>query len=415
MLDAVRAGATFPDARDRHLAGLDSRDRRLAYELAAGVLRRRSSIDALLDLARADQRLHDILRLGVYQLRFLSRVPAHAAVSTSVDLARLAAGEGGARYVNQALRSVARKSDTNVGTQAASHPAWLVRRWQSHFGPAETKRLLAWNDRQRPLILQPARWTQDELAASLRAAGIEYVEAPFGVGLQITARAALPDSRFSRPWELPGYREGGWIVQDPAHALVCRFASIPPGHVVYDACAAPGGKSVTLERLGNRVVAGDERRERVARLSQTARRAGRCIRLVRADVRAAPLAPCSVDAVLLDAPCTATGTIARHPDARWRLRPGGVERAALRQRKLIAAAASLVRGGGLLVYATCSLEREENEAVVQDFLADHPAFERAPVTAAVPSGLLTGEGDLRTLPPRDGVDGAYAARLMRVA
>jgi 16S rRNA (cytosine967-C5)-methyltransferase len=414
MLEAVRAGATFPAARDRHLAGLESRDRRLAYELAAGVLRRRSSVDALLDLDRADRRLHDILRLGAYQLRFLSRIPAHAAVSTSVDLARHAAGEGAARYVNQALRAIARTQETDRGTPQPTHPAWLARRWREQFGANDAERLLAWNDRRRPIILQPAKWSQDELTRHLKSAGVRFADAPFGTGVELLA-AEAPGAHRSRPEDLPGYREGGWIVQDPAHALVCRFAAIPQGQLVYDACAAPGGKSVSLERLGSRVLAGDDGRERMVRLAQTTRRAGRSIRLICADVRSAPLAARSVDAVMLDAPCTATGTIARHPDARWRLRPSTIERAALRQRKLVAAAAGLVRAGGLLIYSTCSLEREENEAVVHDFLSTHPAFVRAPLDAAVPNTLITPEGDLRTLPHRDAVDGAYAARLMRVA
>jgi 16S rRNA (cytosine967-C5)-methyltransferase len=202
-------------------------------------------------------------------------------------------------------------------------------------------------------------------------------------------------------------------VQDPAHALVCRFAAIPRGALVYDACAAPGGKAVTLELLGARVVAGDGRRERLPRLAQTARRAGVAIRCVAADLEAAPVAFEGVDAVLVDAPCSATGTMARHPDARWRLAPDLFPRAAARQTRLLAAAAALVRPGGLLIYATCSLEPEENTAVVEDFLSEHPEFTRSPAAGAVPAELLTAAGDFQSLPHRHGVDGAYAARLAR--
>jgi 16S rRNA (cytosine967-C5)-methyltransferase len=409
----VHAGAPFGVARDRYLEGLDTRDRRLAYELAAGVLRRRAALDAALELTRADRRLHDILRLGAYQLRFLSRVPPHAAVSTSVDLARAEGGEGAARYVNQALRRFAERRESGSGTRGASHPDWLVRRWRRQFGSEDTGRLLVWNDSKRPLILQAAKWDQDQLARRLRRAGYGVAEAPYGTGLEIVR--AKSGARFPLPAEMPGYREGGWIVQDPAHALVCHFAAIPQGNVVYDACAAPGGKAVILERLGARVLAGDENRQRLGRLAQTTRRSGTAIRLLCADVRAAPFAGATIDAVFVDAPCTATGTVARHPDARWRLRPGLVERAAAQQRKLIAAAASLVRPGGVLIYATCSLEREENEAVVDDLIAANPAFARTPPTDAVPSELLTDVGDFRALPHRHGIDGAYAARLVRSA
>jgi 16S rRNA (cytosine967-C5)-methyltransferase len=212
---------------------------------------------------------------------------------------------------------------------------------------------------------------------------------------------------------LPGFAQGAWIVQDAAHQLVCRFAGIPRGARVYDAAAAPGGKAVALEALGARVVAGDVRRERIAPLVATSRRAGVAIRCLAADLEAAPFGRAGFDAVLLDAPCSATGTMRRHPDARWRLEPRIFARAAARQRRLLEAAATLVRpgGGGLLIYATCSLEPEENVAVVEEFLTRHPDFARAPGDA--PAELLTAAGDFQSLPQRHGIDGAYAARLLR--
>src|SRR5207247_2020820 len=275
MLDAVRGGATLQGARDGALANLVERDRRLAYELAAGVLRRRGQLDRMLELATANPRLHDVLRLGAYQLRALARVPAYAAVSTSVELARALAGEKAARYVNQALRKIARETGSGKReTHGATDPSWLVARAQRCFGATD--------------------------------AG--------------------------------------------------RRAAIPPGTIVYAACAAPGGKAVALERGGARVIAGDARRERVGRLVETARRSGVAIRVAVADLLAAPFRSEALAAVLVDAPCSATGTMARHPDARWRVTPRTIARAAARQRALLAAAAALVRPGGLLVSATCSLE-----------------------------------------------------------
>jgi 16S rRNA (cytosine967-C5)-methyltransferase len=409
MLDAVRAGATFQTARDRSLPTLTEQDRRLAYELAAGVLRRRAQLDRTLSLESVDPRLHDILRLGAYQLRALTRVPPYAAVSTSVDLAREIAGEGGARYVNQALRKLtgARGRVSGVG---ASHPAWLVRRWKTHFGEADATRLIAWNDRKPTLTVQPVRWEQETLARRLLEAGLGVTEAPFGAGLRLTL---TPETRHLTPGVLPGFAEGAFIVQDPAHALLCRYAAIPPGTVVYDACAAPGGKATMLERSGARVVAGDARRGRLGPLRETTRRAGVAIRVAVADLLAAPFRQGAFAAVLVDAPCSATGTMAHHPDARWRVTLRAIARAAARQRALLAAAAELVRPGGMLVYATCSLEPEENSDIVTDFLARHPHFVRAPATAHVPAALLTADGDFQTLPQRDGTDGAYAARLLR--
>ena len=426
MLDAVRGGATLQGARDGALANLMERDRRLAYELAAGVLRRRAQLDGMLELATADPRLHDVLRLGAYQLRALARVPAYAAVSTSVELAREAAGEGGARFVNQALRKIARDAPKDSLTVAGSgmrdagdtHPRWLVERWSAQFGRSETEQLIAWNDSRAPLTLQPARWDAGTLQARLTEAGFGVREAPFGAGVVVETGATHPASRLPPPAQLPGYAEGAFVVQDPAHALVCRFAAIPPGTVVYDACAAPGGKAVALERGGARVMAGEARRERVGRLVQTAQRAGVAIRVAVADLLAAPFQSEALAAVLVDAPCSATGTMARHPDARWRVTARTIARAAQRQRGLLAAAAALVRPGGLLVYATCSLEPEENSDIVTEFLARYPQFARVPppppVAGVVSAALLTPAGDFQSLPQRHGMDGAYAARLARV-
>jgi len=407
----VRAGAPLGTARDGAVSALAERDRRLAYELSAGVLRRQAELDRALDLERADPRLHDVLRLGAYQLRCLTRVPRHAAVSTSVELARETAGEGPARFVNQTLRRIAGAGSQESGV-GGSHPEWLVRRWRSAFGAEATERLIAWNDTKPVLTLQPARWDIDTLARRLRDAGVGVREAPFGTGIQVTP--LTPASRLPIPTRLPGFTEGGFIVQDPAHALVARFAAIPAGALVYDACAAPGGKAVTLERMGIRVVAGDARPDRLPRLTDTARRAGVAIRCLAADLEAAPFRPQGFAAVLVDAPCSATGTMARHPDARWRLTPEVFPRAAARQGRLLAAAAPLVRtGGGFLIYATCSLEPEENSAVVEDFLSRNPEFTRAPTHASLPAELITAAGDFQSLPQRHGIDGAFAARLVR--
>ncbi len=328
------------------------------------MLRRQRELDTALDLGRADPRLHDVLRLGAYQLRWLTRVPSHAAVSTAVELARETVGEVSTGYVNHVLRKLsgAASSEQEAGS---THPDWLVARWTARFGADETRQLVAWNDRRPALTLQPARWTQDRLRAALQDHGISSTDAPYGTGLQF---APAPRSLRPAPKDLPGYSEGAFIIQDPAHALVCRFARISRGELVYDACAAPGGKAVS-----------------------------------------------SLNAVLVDAPCSATGTIRRHPDARWRLTPAIFARAAARQSRLLAAGAALVRPGGALIYATCSLEAEENAGVVDDFLSRHPEFARAPTSASLPAELITRAGDFQSLPQRHGIDGAYAARLIRAS
>lgn len=406
----MSGGAPFADARDQAVGALSERDRRLAFELSAGVLRSRRVLDGSLDLRHADPRLHDILRLGAYQLHRLTRVPAHAAVSTSVELAREAAGEPAARYVNQALRRLATKGSGEWGV-VRSHPEWLLARWGERFGPEETRALVEWNDRKPSLVLQPLRWTTDALRAALIEAGFGVADAPFSAGLVVSRERTTPHSPL--PSQLPGYSDGAFIVQDPAQALVARFAGIPRGGSVYDACAAPGGKTVALAVAGARVIAGDARPPRLKRLSETLARTRVAVPMVAADLLSAPLRPERWDAVLLDAPCSATGTMARHPDARWRLRAETIGRLAQRQAVLLDAAAALVRPGGVLVYATCSLEPEENEDQVDAFLVRRSDFRRAPVMGAVAAELVTAAGDLAALPQRHAIDGAYAARLVR--
>jgi 16S rRNA (cytosine967-C5)-methyltransferase len=419
ILDQVRAGRSFETALDRGVAKLGEPDRRLAHELAAGVLRQRSVLDQQLaplvargwDSVAAE--LQDILRIGAYQLTALERVPPHAAVDTSVALAKAAGGARAAGFVNAILRRLthsARSAETEeAGTAAAlateySHPLWLVQRWLEVFGRPGTEDLLRWNNTRPRLILQPAREELETMGARWRSEGIEVEPAPFGAGL-VTNR--------SRPVELPGYQEGHFIVQDPAHALLVRFADPPVGAVIYDACAAPGGKTIALGRDSATIVAGEVNPVRARRLAQNLARAGSGREHVLvADARHPPLR--SADLVLLDAPCLGTGTFARHPDARWRVTPDALASGVRLQAELLEGAAAVVASGGLLVYSTCSLEPEENQEQVDDFLIRHPEFRREP-GGAVSASLLSPEGDLMILPQRHGMDGAYGARLRRTA
>ena len=406
-------GAPFDAARDRAVDGLDERDRRLAHELAAGVLRRRGDLDtALAPLTEhgwesVAPKLRDVLRLGAYQLLELDKVPAHAAVSTSTELAKRVAGERAARFVNAVLRRLAERG-APAGSEAGSrrsHPAWLVLRWDARFGVEGTKDLLLWNDTPPPLVVQPARWSAAQLEAAFRQEGLHVRAAPYGAGLVVEGRT---------PTALPGFAEGGFVVQDPAQALVARYADVPEGATVYDACAAPGGKTIALGRAAGatgRVIAGDRNVARVRRLTQNLARAGSGREHpIAADAAAPPVRPC--DVVLLDAPCLGTGTFARHPDARWKVDPRALELVVSRQRALLHGAATVVRPGGLLVYATCSIEPEENEGQVERFLADHPGFRREPGPELAGR---TAAGDLALLPHVHGTDGAFCARLRRVA
>jgi 16S rRNA (cytosine967-C5)-methyltransferase len=277
-----------------------------------------------------------------------------------------------------------------------------VERWLARFGHEETAALLRWNNTRPRLVLQPARSPQPELERRWRAAGIDVVPAPFGAGLT-TDR--------TRPGELPGYRDGAFIVQDPAQALLTWFADLPPDATVYDACAAPGGKTIALGRVTAGVIAADVARARVRRLAENLERAGSGREYaVVADAGHPPVRP--VAAVVLDAPCLGTGTFARHPDARWRVSPEALATLERRQRRLLDAAGTVVAPGGLLVYSTCSLEPEENRQQVDAFLDRHPEFRRER-NETFPAALTSPEGDLMILPQRHHMDGAFAARLRR--
>ena len=442
ILHLARRGVPLDQALRRGLSGLAEPDRRLAHELAAGALRQRAALDAAIaphvagGLDRVRDDLLDILRVGAYQLLFLERVPRHAAVDTAVMLGRRLSGPRVGGFVNAVLRKVAEQPrDPGDGKRvtetrsrsgglerregpaskvpgppaeslalAYSHPEWLVERWLERFGPQATERLLGANNSRPALVVQPARWTAEALAAALDQQAIRWRPAPYGAGLIVEGR---------RPNQLPGFEAGAFFVQDPAQALAVRFFDAPEGAHVLDACAAPGGKALALSSRAGFVAAADLRPGRARRMRENLLRAGsgRAAVLV-SDALAPPVRP--MDAVLFDAPCLGTGSFARHPDARWRVTPAALEALAAQGRRLLAALADVVRPGGLLFFATCSIEPEENEVQIEAFLDGDRRFRREPSVAA-PGELLSPAGDLILLPQRHGTDGAYAARLRRIS
>jgi 16S rRNA (cytosine967-C5)-methyltransferase len=422
VLHDLHRGIPFELARERALSQLSDPDRGLAHEIAAGVLRQRGALDAALTphLKQGTEGVRDdileILRLGAYQLLFLERVPRHAAVDTAVTLGRRIGGASVGGFINAVLRRVAEGQRGGGAVVASppqspaalsaeySHPEWLVERWIRRFGPEETERLLRANNARPPLVIQPARWSLEALTASLDLQAIPWQRAAYDAGLVVTGR---------RPRELPGLAAGAWYVQDAAQALVVRYAAIPAGARVFDACAAPGGKAIALAAHAGLLAAADLRAARARRLRKNLDRTGaEHVAVLVADAAAPPVHP--FDAVVLDVPCLGTGSFARHPDARWRVTLEALATLAAQAARLLRAQAEVVQPGGLLVFSTCSLEPEENELQVEAFLAGDRRFRREP-GEAVPAELRTPAGDLFLLPHRHGTDGAYAARLRRVA
>ncbi|MBX9928041.1 MAG: hypothetical protein K2X99_03935 [Gemmatimonadaceae bacterium] len=423
VLASLRGGALLDVAFERDATGLDSRDRRWAQELVYGLLRRRGWIDAALQarvsggLARLDPDLLDLLRAGTYQLIAMGSVPPYAAIAQTVELVKLRHGMGASKLANAVLRRVDRERDalvTDVPSDpidalavAYSHPRWLVSRWVARWGAAAAEALLESNNHEAPLILRPWGMVREQLEAALEAAEVQVADTVLVAdSIRINGHPALHD--------LAPFAQGHCFVQDPAATLVTRYAALPAGARVADLCAAPGGKSLELARTARFVASADRSSPRLTRLRATLERLDAPnIAPVVADALTPPFA--AMDAVLVDAPCTGTGTFRRHPDARWRLKISDLATLAATQRAILASCASTVRVGGLLIYSTCSLEAEENDVQVDDFLAARKDFVlEPPPEGAVPAECLDA-GRLRVLPHLHGADGAFAARFRRIA
>ena len=408
---------------------LDARDAALTTEIALGVLRWQRWLDALIaphsrrPLERLDSPVLTALRMAVYQLAFLDRVPARAAVNDAVELVKPRAKPGAAEFVNAVLRGFARRGAAERRPRLpadpierlavrCSFPTWLCARWVARFGEPDAERLmLAMNDRP-PLTVRAntLRTTREALAARL--------EAEEGVRATPTSRApeGLEVEHGGAPGRWKALTDGEAVPQDEASMLVSRLLDPQPGDLVADACAAPGTKTTHLAALmrdRGRIVAFDPQPARLALVERAAARLGVTI----VETREGPveaLAPALAercDRVLVDAPCSNLGVLRRNPEVKWRRASGDVLVSAGRQHTILGAAASMVRPGGWLVYATCSLEPEENEQVVHEFLTSRPGWHvDAPAAPALP---VDAHGVLRCVPHVHGTDGFTAVRLRR--
>jgi 16S rRNA (cytosine967-C5)-methyltransferase len=395
------------------MAQLSLRDRAFARLLVATVLRRLGQIDALIAACltnplppRAAQ-VHDTLRLGIAQLLFL-HTPPHAAVATSVDLAQNRGFPAHKGLVNAVLRRLSVEGPERVAAHDAAllnTPAWLWESWSRHYGGEVARAIATAHLREAPLDL------------TLRANATGWCES--------LAATPLPTGTLRRAGggavaALPGYAEGAWWVQDAAAALPARLFRNIAGLQVVDLCAAPGGKTAQLADAGACVTAIDRSSRRLERLVANLKRLSLPAATVAADALTwRPEQP--VDAVLLDAPCSATGAIRRHPDVPHLKRPADIARLAMIQDKLLHAAVEMLRPGGMLVYCTCSLEPEEGPQRVEALLRSGVPVERCPISAEeidMPAESITADGDLRTLPfhfaEYDGIDGFYGARLVKL-
>jgi 16S rRNA (cytosine967-C5)-methyltransferase len=444
-LRAVNSGkADLPAALARVRVGMDDdRDRALAGEIVTGTLRWQGAYDAVVAAfaqraaTKLDPEVLDVLRMTAFQLIHLDRVPASAAVNDAVDLARKAGKGSASGLVNAVLRRVSRErahlplpprptpaapaDDTRAVWRTGalaylsttlSHPQWLIERWLDRYGFAATEAWAAFDNSPAQLTLRAntLQTTRDRLAEVLAANGVDTEPARFAAqALYVTRGNPLLTS-------IAGH--GLFAVQDESSQLVAQLTAVSPEERVLDACASPGGKTTAMAgAMANRgvLVATDVRGRRVGLLRRTVDGAGAsCVRVVQANVAGMLPFSAAFDCVLLDAPCSGLGTLRRDPDIRWRRSPADFERLTVVQSSMLACVADVVRRGGRLVYATCSSEPEENEAIVARFLGSRDDFVLAP--ERIPAELarfITTEGYFRTFPFRDGLEAFFAAMLVK--
>ena len=427
VLCRVEQGGFADPLLEQARTRFDQRDSSFILELVNGVLRHRRHLDWILDqfspqpLSRTDVRTRNILRLGAYQMLFLDRVPVSAAVNTAVELAKTHGGKNG--YVNGLLRNLDRQRSTIVEPPSKdivkrlsilhSHPAWLVRRWVARFGAERTEALLRENNLPSPLVIRTntLRTTRDKLRASLESEGAAASETAYSAsGLRVHSSPGIRS--------LTAYQKGWFMVQDEAAQLIGILTAPRPGEAVLDVGAAPGGKATHLaELMGNigTIAALEIDPGRIGKIRENCERLGTSIiKPVMGDATAYRKG--TYDRILIDAPCSGLGVLRRHPDGRWHKGEDTIRERADLQRRILSNCAGLLKPGGVLVYATCTTEPEENEAVIDDFIARSPEFfldDPRPHLPAPAVRLVDGRGFFRTFPEESALDGFFGARLVK--
>ena len=401
-------------------------DRALCHELVLGVLRWQLQLDKIIE-HYANRRIDNLdlsvrlaLRLGLYQLRFLSRVPASAAVNESVNLVAHARVRSAQGLVNAVLRRATREPDYDPSADTSnaieriaietSHPVWLIERWSNSFGLEESREFARANNQTPPSAIRivNARAIESDVLSKLRLAGatVSASTVTEGAWRIFGAQSLLRDLA----------RLGEIYLQDEASQLVAKVVGAEPEERVLDLCAAPGGKTTQIADLAEGrcfIVASDISARRLKTVTRAVEAQGlNGIRCVVLDAyQPLPFSEGLFDRVLVDAPCSGTGTLRHNPEIRYRISAADIPKLATRQKQFLLNAASVVKPGGRLVYSTCSVETEENEEVVNTFLETTDRFRQVPVS--VGSFLLTDSGSARTWPQHQGVDGFFIAAFER--
>jgi 16S rRNA (cytosine967-C5)-methyltransferase len=438
ILNQVEKAGRHPDhllndsfKRYRHLTSLD---RSFLTELTYGILRWREKLDwsirylSTIEFQKIEQETLNILRLGLYQIQFLTKTPVSAAVNESVGLAKKFRGRGGGGFVNAILRSFIRKKEEihfpDVEQDPAlylsvtqSHPLWLIQRWIKEMGIEETQGICTFNNRIPPLTLRTNSLTvrRKELIERLRKKGLKAIPTEYSQD-GILLDDPPPVS------ELPFINEGLFIIQDEASQLVTSMLDPKPGERILDGCASPGGKTSHMAqsmRNEGEIYAIDLNREKCNLINALCLRLG--VRIVRTMVGdASKKLPISdemkFDRVLADVLCSGFGTLRRNPDLKWRKGEGDIKRLSELQLAILDNLSGYVKSGGTLVYSTCTIFVEENEEVVEQFLKCHSEFQLDPISQLLPEKCqpFIKDGYLKTFPHKDEMDGFFIARLKRL-
>ncbi len=413
---------------------LTSLDRAFLTELTYGVIRWRGKLDWVIrhfseiSFEKIELRLLNILRLGLYQILFLSRTPSSAAVNESVELAKRIRGKGGAGFVNALLRSAIRQKDKipypDIAVDPAlyisviqSHPMWLIQRWLNEMGVQGTAELCAFNNQISPLTLRTnyLKIKRKDLIEKLKEKGLQPFPTQFSEE-GVLLRDPPPVS------ELPFLKEGLYLIQDEASQLITSILDPEPGERILDACAAPGGKTTHMaQRMENRgeIEALDLSLGRLRLVEEMSERLGvRIIKTTKGDAaRSFPISTgMKFDRILADVPCSGFGTLRKNPDLKWRRGEEDIKRLSELQLSILTHIGDYVKEGGVIVYSTCTVFHEENEDVVERFLSQRPEFKVERINTVVSDECRRFISDpfFKTFPPQNSLDGFFAARLIRL-
>lgn len=404
-------------------------DRSFACELVYGIVRRQRTLDALIDLLgkkKATQQPPDlriILHLGLYQLRYLDRIPTSAAVNTSVELAKTNGISKLSAVVNGLLRGYVRQTESGDPLQLPddpvkrlgiqhSFPDWIVETWLEQLSIEEVDQLLPWFNQSPKIDLRvnTLKTNITEVETAFKAAGVSVERIPgLPQGLRLEGAGAITN--------LPGYKQGWWIIQDSSAQLVTHLLDPQPGETIIDACAAPGGKTTHIaELMGDKgqIIACDRAAKRLNKVRENAARLQlQSIQIEVGDSRNFQEFANIADRVLLDAPCSGLGTLHKRPDIRWRQTSQSIQELFKLQRELLDQIATWVKPKGMLVYATCTLNIWENENVIQSFLENHLNWSIKSPPDVITKNWVTPEDWIKVYPHRHNMDGFFMVRLVR--